>query len=202
MAESNEPAPPAKRFGLLKTIVVVLIALVVGLVVVIALQPADFRIERSMTMNATPAEVFPEVNNLRNWPDWSPWAKLDPQMKTTYEGPESGVGASYSWVGNSKVGAGKTTIEQSEPDKLVKLKLEFLEPFAATHTAEFTLQPEGDGTKVTWSMYGTSSFVEKAFQLFMDMDSMVGNDFEKGLTAMKAEAEKAPSENDRAAPAS
>lgn len=167
-------------------IVIVLAVLLAGFLVMVALRPAEFQISRSATMNATPASVFPHVNDFHRWEAWSPWAKMDPHMKTTFEGPASGQGAKYSWVGNKKVGEGKMTVIQSEPPGLVRIKLEFLKPMRATNTANFTFQPESQGTKVTWTMSGTNGFMGKMFFLFMDMEKLIGPDFEKGLAALKA----------------
>jgi uncharacterized protein YndB with AHSA1/START domain len=175
-----------------KKILIGLAVIIAILVVVIAMQPADFKIERSTTIKAPPASVFALVNDFHKWEVWSPWAKLDPNMKATYEGPAAGPGAKYSWVGDSKVGEGRMTIEDSRPPELVKIRLEFLKPFAATSDTEFNFKPEGNGTKVTWTMSGKNGFMPKAFGLFMNMDKMVGGDFEKGLAQMKFAAEAVP----------
>ena len=138
-----------------------------------------------MCSSDLPEKIFPHVNELRNWEAWNPWAKLDPNCKMTYSGPPAGASAGYAWAGNKKVGEGRLTITESKPSQLVRLKLEFLKPFAATNTAEFTFQPEGSQTAVTWSMSGKNNFMSKAFGLFMNCDKMIGGDFEKGLVAMK-----------------
>jgi len=143
-------------------------------------------------MAAPPATVFAQVNDFHKWEAWNPWAKIDPAMKETYEGAPAGVGAVYTWAGNNEVGTGRMTISESRPGELVRIKMEFLKPFAATHTAEFAFKPEGDGTAVTWSMFGKNDFLAKAMCLFMDMDKMGGGMFEKGLADMKAVAEAAP----------
>jgi uncharacterized protein YndB with AHSA1/START domain len=171
------------------------ILLIIGIlvaifVIVAALQPKEFSVVRSTTIAAPPSIVFEQVDNLRNWDAWSPWAKLDPNMKVTFDGPASGVGAGYSWVGNNKVGEGRMTILESRPGELVRIKLEFIKPFKATNTTEFTFKPEGSGTHVTWNMYGDKNFLSKAMGLFMNMDKMVGGDFEKGLASMKSIAEQ------------
>jgi uncharacterized protein YndB with AHSA1/START domain len=176
---------------MLKKILLGLVAVLVVLAAVIAMQPADFAITRSTTIDAPPATVFGQVNDFHKWEAWSPWAKMDPEMKTTYEGPAAGTGAMYSWVGDSKVGEGKMTIVESRPDELVKIRLEFLKPFAATNDTEFAFKPDGTGTHVTWTMSGKNGFVSKAFSLCMDMDKMVGGDFEKGLAQMKSASEAA-----------
>ncbi|BCU78435.1 SRPBCC family protein [Luteolibacter sp. LG18] len=175
---------------MLKKILLALGLAVIVFLVVAALQPADFKITRSATVAAPPAAVFEHVNDYHKWQDWSPWAKMDPAMKVTYEGPASGKGASYAWVGNSKVGEGRMSITDSDPAKRVTMKLEFLKPFAATNTAEFTLAPEGSGTTVTWTMTGKNNFMAKAFGLVMNMDKLVGKDFEKGLSNLKEIVEK------------
>ena len=179
---------------MLKRISSVIVALVVAFLVVVALQPSDFTITRSATIAAPPTAVFPHVNNLHNWNAWSPWAKLDPAMKQTYEGPEAGAGAIYSWDGNSDVGAGRMTLIESRTNELVRIKLEFLRPFESVNSTDFTFQSQGDKgdqTAVAWTMAGTNSFISKAFCLFMDMDKMVGGDFEKGLAQMKSVVESA-----------
>jgi hypothetical protein len=157
----------------------------------VAIQPADFRITRSGTIAAPAADVFAQVNDLHNWQAWSPWAKRDPAMKQNYDGAPSGTGASYSWSGNKDVGEGRMTITESRPSDLVRIKLEFLKPFKATNTSEFTFKPDGQRTVVTWSMSGQRNFVMKAFGLFMNMDKMVGGDFEKGLASLKEVTEAA-----------
>jgi hypothetical protein len=154
-----------------------------------ALQPADFTIVRRATISAPAAVVFPYVNDLHLWQEFSPWVKLDPQAKNTYEGPPAGVGASFSWAGNAKIGAGRMTITESKPVEVVRMRLEFLKPFVATSAVEFALQPAGNQTTITWSMAGRRNFVMKAFSLVMNMDKMVGGDFEKGLATLKTLAE-------------
>jgi len=177
---------------------VILGVAVVGFAALVAIQPSDFRITRSAKMNAPPAEVFAQVNDYHHWDAWSPWAKLDPDAKVTFEGPMAGAGAKFSWSGNDKVGAGRQTIVESKPDELIRINLEFQKPFQGTSTAEFTFKPEGDQTVVTWSMYGKNDFFGKAVSLFMDCDKMVGAEFEKGLASMKTIVETPPAENDAA----
>jgi len=180
---------------MLKKILIGIGAVIVLLVIVIATRPATFHIERSQTMAVPPESAFAQVNDFHAWSAWSPWEKLDPNMKRSHAGAPSGVGATYAWVGNNEVGEGRMTTEKSEPGKLVQIKLEFIKPFQATNTATFSFSPSGDGTKVTWGMDGNNSFVSKAFHMVMDMDKLVGGDFEKGLAAMKTAAETAPMAN-------
>ena len=173
---------------MLTKILLVIAALLVGLVVVIALRPADFRISRSALIAAPPEVTFAQVNDLHKWEAWSPWAKLDPAAKQTYEGPPAGTGASFAWDGNNKVGAGKMTITDSRPSEFVRLRLEFLKPFKAVNTAELTFAPEGQQTRVTWTMSGKNNFMSKAVGLVINCDKMVGGDFEKGLASLNSAA--------------
>lgn len=176
---------------MLKKIVVAVAVIVLVFVVIVAMQRSEFRIVRSATISAPPSVLFAHVNDFHRWETWSPWEKLDPAMTRSYEGASSGVGAIYAWSGNEEVGKGRMTITESREDELVRITLEFLEPFAATNTTEFMFTPEGGQTVVTWSMFGEHGFVGKLFSVFMDMDAMVGPDFEKGLGQMKAIAESA-----------
>jgi hypothetical protein len=174
---------------MLKIILLAVVAIVVVFLVVAIMQPDEFRVTRSTTIAAPAPTVFALVNELHNWEKWNPWQKVDPAMKVTFTGPPAGVGAGYDWVGNKDVGEGRLGIIESRPSDLVRLKLEFLKPFAATNTAEFTFKPEGNGTVVTWSMFGNKNFISKVMGLVMNMDKMVGGQFEKGLADMKATAE-------------
>jgi hypothetical protein len=177
---------------MIKKIVIGLAVVVVVLVVFIALQSSTYRVERSATMNASAPVVFAQVNDFHKWNAWSPWAKLDPAMKQTFEGAPAGTGAVYTWAGNKEVGEGRMTITESHPNDLVKIKLEFLKPFAATSDTTFTFKPEGNQTVVIWTMVGDKNFIAKAFHLFVNINKMVGGDFEKGLAQMKSVAEAAP----------
>jgi hypothetical protein len=177
---------------MLKKILIGVGALLGLLLVVIALQPETFHVERSISMAASPDAAFAQVNDFHAWSAWSPWEKLDPTMKRSYDGAAQGVGAKYAWVGNKDVGEGRMTIEQSEPSSKVVIKLEFLKPFAATNTATFTFTKTPAGNKTTWAMDGNNNFVSKAFSLVMNMDKMIGPDFERGLAGIKAAAEAAP----------
>lgn len=170
---------------MIKKILIALAATLVGFAVFVATRPADFRITRSAKISAPADVIFTHVNELKKWPAWSPWAKMDPQMKVTYSGPEAGVGASYSWVGNNDVGEGSMTITESKPAELVRFNLRFLKPMEATNVTDFTFTPAGDQTLVTWSMTGTNGFMGKAFSLIMNVDKLVGADFEKGLANLE-----------------
>ena len=167
-------------------ILIVLAILVVVFVVVVSLRPSEFRVERSVVMAAPPAVIFAQVNDLRQWQEFSPWAKMDPAAKNTFAGPAYGVGAGFEWAGNKQVGEGRMTIIESRPHELIRFRLDFVKPFAGTNTAEFTFKPKGDQTTVTWSMTGKNNFLFKAVGLFMDCDKMVGGQFEQGLASLKA----------------
>jgi hypothetical protein len=167
------------------------LAVIAIVVVVVAARPAEFRVSRTATIAAAPPAVFAQVNDFHKWDAWNPWATLDPAMKQSYEGAPAGVGAVYTWAGNSQVGEGRMTLTESRPSDLIRIKMEFLRPLAGTSTAEFTFRPEGDHTVVTWSMEGRNNFMAKAIHLVMNMDKMIGGQFEKGLAQMKAVAEAA-----------
>ena len=164
--------------------------IVIGFVAVVAMQRPEFRIVRSGMIAAPPPAVFAQVNDFHHWEAWSPWAKIDPALKQTYEGAPAGTGAIYTWAGNKDVGQGRMAITESKPSDLILIKLEFLKPFAATNIAEFTFKPDGNQTVVTWNMAGKKNFIMKGFCLFMNMDKMVGGQFEKGLATMKSVVEQ------------
>ena len=164
--------------------------LVVGvLAVIVATRPSEFRIERATTIAATAPGVFAQVNDFHKWAAWNPWGKLDPTMKQTYEGAPAGVGAVYTWAGNREVGEGRMTIIESRPDELIRVRLEFVKPLPGTSIAEFTFRPQGNQTAVTWSMTGTNNFMAKAIHLVMNMDRMIGGQFDRGLADMKSVVE-------------
>lgn len=170
-----------------------IVALIVILAVVIQNRPSAFLIERSAVISAAPEQVFDQVNDFRAWQAWSPWEKMDPDLKRDYGGAPAGVGATYGWVGNRKVGEGRMTIQQSDRPSRVVIKLEFLKPMTATNTATFTFTPTSGGTKVNWAMSGSHDcFAAKAFGLFCNLDKMVGRDFERGLANMKQVCEQTP----------
>lgn len=171
---------------------IVLAVLVVGLLVAIMKQPDEFRITRSARMSARPQPVFDQVNNLRNWDNWSPWAKLDPNATITFTGPEAGVGARFDWSGNREVGVGSNEILESNAPESVHMKLRFLKPMKAENDVVFSFAPVGDGTEVTWTMYGPNNFVGKAVGLLMNCEKMVGGQFEQGLANMKSVVENQP----------
>jgi hypothetical protein len=170
-------------------ILIAIAAFIAIFVVVVAVQPEASRTSRSAMMAVPAPVVFAQVNDFHNWDAWSPWAKLDPGAKKTFEGNTSGTGAIFTWSGNKKIGEGRMTVMESQPSELVRLKLEFFKPFKAANTAEFTFKPQGDQTLVTWTMLGKKNFIMKGMYLLMNMDKMIGGDFEKGLAQMKSIAE-------------
>jgi hypothetical protein len=170
-------------------------AVIVVLLVVVATRPGAFHIERSITTAAPPENAFAQVNDFHAWAAWSPWEKMDPEMKKTFDGASAGPGAIYAWTGNDKVGEGRMTIEKADKPSVISVKLEFLKPFSATNTATFTFAPVPEGTKVTWAMDGENNYIAKGASLVMDMDKMIGRDFERGLAALKIAAESAPKAN-------
>jgi hypothetical protein len=177
------------RARMLKKIAFGLAGLIVVLVIVVALQPAAFRIERSAQIQAPPGVVYAFVNDFHAWQAWSPWAKLDPAMKTTYSGPPQGEGAEYAWSGSDKVGSGRMKIVRAREPSELGIQLQFTAPMQATNMADFTFTPQQGGTHVSWVMTGENGFMGKAFSMIMNMDKLVGSDFERGLGALKQAAE-------------
>ncbi len=171
---------------MLTKILIALAVLVIGLCIVAALQPARFNYTRSITIAAPPSALFAQINDLHNFQNWNPWAKIDPNAKMIYSGPDAGVGASYQWVGNKDVGEGVMTITESRPSEIVRCRMDFKKPMEATNMAEFTFKPEGNQTVVTWGMSGTNKFCGKAFGLIVNCEKMVGTQFEKGLATLKS----------------
>jgi hypothetical protein len=167
-------------------------ALVVVLLLVIVTRPSTYHVERSTTISAPADVVFAHVVDFKKWKGWSPWDKLDPNMKTTFEGTQGTVGATYAWVGNGDVGEGKMTILAIDSNKKVDIKLQFIKPFEDQANNGFNFESAGKDTKVTWYMDGHNNFMGKAMCLVMDMDAMIGKDFEKGLADMKKVVEAAP----------
>ena len=189
---------------MLKKVLIGLGALVAILLVVVATRPNTYHVERS-TKIAAPADViFSSVNDFKAFPEWSPWAKRDPNMKVTVSAQSAGVGATYAWEGNKQVGKGKMTLTESQAPTHTKEKLEFLEPFPSVADTGFNIKPEGDSAAtVTWYMDGKSNFMGKAMSLVMDMDKMIGKDFEEGLANLKrvSEAKRAAAPTAAAPPA-
>jgi Polyketide cyclase / dehydrase and lipid transport len=163
---------------------------IIGILIYASTRPNTFRIERSVLIKGTQARIFGNINDLSKWPTWSPWEKLDPKVQRTLSDPTSGVGASYAWEGNRKVGKGSMEIVESVKSNKVVMKLEFYKPFRASNIAEFTLTKKGTSTEVTWAMYGPQPYKSKLMGTLMDIDGMVGKQFAEGLANLKALVEK------------
>ncbi len=175
---------------MLKRILLVVVAVVALFALYVATRPSAYRVERTVLVKAEPDKVFPLVVIFRRWDQWSPWAKLDPNMKVEFGGPKGGYGSTYAWKGNEKVGEGKMTMTGALPNQLVAIKLDFVKPWEQTADIRFDFKPEADGTRITWIMSGKYDFVGKLFAVFMDMDKTVGPDLEKGLAALKTIGER------------
>ena len=175
-------------------VLLVVAVLLVAFLGVVATRPDSYHVERSTEVKAAPEAVFATVGDLKTFPQWSPWQKRDPNVKTTISSPSTGVGATYAWEGNKDVGKGRMTITESTAPVRTREKLEFIEPFASVAEASFEIKPAGaGGSTITWSMDGKNNFMGKAFSLFMDMDKMIGKDFEDGLASLKKLIESQPS---------
>ena len=174
---------------MLKKILLAFAALIVIFLIVVAFQPDEFRISRTANMAATAPAVFAQVNDFHAWEAWSPWAKLDPNAKATFEGPKAGEGAVFIWSGNNEVGEGRMTLTESRPNERIKIKLDIVKPMEGTSDVEFAFKQQGASTDVTWTMSGRNNFISKAVCLFMNQDKMLGGYFEKGLASLKAVAE-------------
>ncbi|TPI61940.1 SRPBCC family protein [Mesorhizobium sp. B3-1-7] len=172
------------------TILIILALIIAAVLVYAATRPNDFVVTRSASIKAPAETIFPLIDDFRRWPEWSPYEKLDPKMKRTLSGAESGKGAAYAWEGNSKAGKGRMEIVNSVPSSLVSLKLDFEKPFRANNTVDFSLSPSGEGTTVTWAMRGARPFVAKLMGLFMNFDTLIGKDFEAGLSNLRRLAER------------
>lgn len=175
---------------MIKTIAFVVAVLIAGVLVFAATRPDNFRVERSVTIKAPPEKIYPYFDDFNRWAVWSPWEKLDPAMKRSFSGAPAGKGAVYAWQGNGKVGEGRMEVLESSPSSKLLIKLDFIKPFEGHNTAEYTLVPAGDSTRVTWAMYGPAPYISKLMGVFVSMDSMIGKDFEAGLANLKAAAER------------
>ena len=177
------------------TVLLVLVVAVLALLAYASTRPPTFRIERSTRIAAPMLQVAEQIDDFRAWQKWSPWENIDPSLQRTFSGADAGVGAVYEWTGSGKAGAGRMEITdmRSGPERgLISIKLDFFKPFKASNTAEFVMTPTDAGTDLSWAMFGPSPFISKLMGVFMDMDKMVGKDFEAGLVALKRNAEQAP----------
>lgn len=175
---------------MVKVILIVIVVVIAGVLIFAATKPDSFRVDRSTSIKAPPDKIFALVNDLDSWRSWSPYETKDPNMKRTYGSTTAGKGAVYEWDGDKNVGQGRMEIIESTPPSKVGIKLDFFKPFEAHNTAEFTMEPQGDSTKVTWAISGPMPYVSKLMCVFFSMDNMIGKDFEVGLATLKSVAEK------------
>ena len=175
---------------MLKIIGIVVVVLVAAVLAMAMTKADSFRVQRKTSIKAPPNKILPLLDDFHNWSSWSPWEKVDPSMNRSHSGAARGKGAVYEWDGNSKVGKGRMEITEVAPLSKVTIKLDFLKPFEGHNIAEFTLEPDGDSTNLTWAMHGPTPFVSKVMQVFISMDKMIGKDFEAGLANLKTVSEK------------
>ena len=178
-------------------IVIIVVALIVSvgtLLAYVAARPDTFRVERATVMEAAPEQIFPHMQDFRRFSEWSPYEHLDPEMSRTYSGAKKGKGAVYEWNGRGKAGKGRMEIAHVSPPRMVVIRLDFVKPFESQSIVEFTLSPEGSSTRVSWAMRGANAYVAKLLQVFVNMDRLVGKDFETGLANLKGIVEQQSSE--------
>lgn len=176
---------------MIQTILIIIAVIISAILIYVATKPNDFQIQRSITIKATPDKLFPLIDDLHNMQTWSAWEKVDPQMKRSYSGEASGIGAKYAWEGNREIGQGTMEIVESVTNSKVGLHMHFIKPFEGHATVDFTLEADGGETVATQTMRGTSTFLPKLMcTLFFNQDKMIGGKFEEGLANLKAIAEK------------
>jgi hypothetical protein len=183
----------AREERMFKKILIGLIILVGAFAVYVAMQPDELVIERQATIKAPPATVFANVNEMKKWDAWSPWAKIDPNAKMSFVGPAAGKDATFKWSGNEKVGEGQMVIVDSQPDQLVDIKVNFTKPFENTSNSTFAFKPQGDQTLVTWRTSGKQNFIEKAMCIAMNGKKMLAGEMDKGLANLTAVSESGAS---------
>jgi len=174
---------------MIESIVITVVVLLAALLIYAATRPDTFRVERSTTIKAPAEKIFPLINDFREWEPWSPWEKVDPAVKRSYSGAANGQGAIYEWNGTKDIGQGRMEIIESSPTSKVIIKIDFISPFEAHNTIEFTLVTQGDSTIVTQAMYGPCPYISKLMGIFFSMDKMVGQKYEEGLANLKALSE-------------
>lgn len=175
--------------SMITTIGAIIIVLIAVILILAAMKPAAFRVERSAVLSAPADKIFPLINDFRRWVAWSPYETIDSDLKRTHSGAQSGKGAVYAWQGRTS-GSGRMEITDATAPSRILIKLDFFRPFNASNTAEYTMEPVGDGTRVTWAMYGKTIFIGKLMSVFMNTDRMLGSQFEAGLAKLKAVAER------------
>jgi len=177
-------------FEIIAIVAVALAIAIAAVLILAATKPDRFSVQRAITVKAPPETIFPLIDDFHQWGSWSPYEHKDPAMKRSFSGAESGKGAVYAWDGNKNVGSGRMEILDASAPSKIRIKLDFFTPFEGHNTAEFTMLPQGDATSLTWLMHGPAPFMSKLMQVFMNMDSMIGKDFEVGLANLKGLAEK------------
>ena len=194
MGETRPDTTPGNGLAMLIALLVIALA-IATLLVLASRRPPTFRIERSTSIAAPMVQVAELIDDFHEWRKWSPWENIDPTLQRTYSGADAGVGAIYEWDGQGKAGAGRMEITEMRAGAergLISIKLDFVKPFKASNTAEFVMTPTDAGTDLSWAMFGPSPLVSRILGLFMDLDKLVGKDFESGLAALKRSAEQAP----------
>ncbi|KAB2911372.1 MAG: SRPBCC family protein [Hyphomicrobiaceae bacterium] len=186
-------------FEIIFAVLAVIAMAIIAVLAVAATKPGTFIVERAVTVDAPPERIFPLVSDLRRFATWSPYEEKDPDMKRTYSGAASGKGASYEWDGNKQIGKGRLEIADASAPSRVTMKLDFIRPFECHNVVDFTLEPKGESTIVTWAMHGPVPYMAKIMHVIFNMDRMVGKDFEAGLSRLKAIAERQPAERTVAA---
>jgi uncharacterized protein YndB with AHSA1/START domain len=175
---------------MLAYVVAAIFVVAAGVLIYATTRPDSFRVQRSASIKAPPDRIFALISDLRGWNAWSPYERKDPAMRRTFSGAASGTGAIYEWDGDRNVGKGRMEVIEATPPGRILIKLDFIKPFEGHNTAEFTLEPKGDNTLVTWAMHGPATFMMKVMGIFMNMDNMIGNDFAVGLANLKGVTEK------------
>ena len=175
---------------MLKIVLAVVVLALAAVLVIAAFKPDTFQVQRRALIKAPPEKIYPLLSDFQRWGAWSPWEKKDPGMKRSFGGPKEGKGASYAWDGDKNVGQGRMEIVEATPPSKVALKLDFVKPFEAHNTVRFDLVPKGELTEVVWDMQGPVPYLGKIVHVFVNMDRMVGADFESGLANLKSIAEK------------
>ncbi|KRQ93224.1 SRPBCC family protein [Bradyrhizobium valentinum] len=177
-------------FEVIVVITVILAIAIAAVLVLAATKSNTLRVQRSVSIKAPPERIFPLISDLHQWLTWSPYEQKDPVMKRTYGGAASGKGATYAWDGDKNVGSGRMEILEAVPASKIVIKLDFFKPFEGHNTAEFTMLPQGDGTHVIWLMHGPANFMSRLIQVFINLDNMIGRDFEAGLANLRTLTEK------------
>jgi uncharacterized protein YndB with AHSA1/START domain len=180
-------------------VIAILLAVVIAVVLILATaKPHTFRVERAAVIQAPPERIFSLIDDFHKWRAWSPWEDRDPALKRIYEGAAHGKGAVYAWEGNRNVGAGRMEILSATSPSAIVIKLDFIKPFEGHNIAEFTMLPRGGATdaattistNITWAMHGPAPLMHRVMQVFMDLDRMIGKDFEAGLAKLRRAAER------------